>query len=339
MRRRKTRRQIKKQRKMIIISSFALLFCLSVGYSAFNTSINLTAKGNLKGTTIAILKNRVVTSGDGLYKDTYEDNRYIYRGVNPNNYIKLGDDVYRIISIESDDTLKVIRTHSIGNMAFDTENARYSTESTDYCNSTDGCKVWGSKSTTLDANGNNVTQMPTVGDGTLYNLSEKESSLNIYLNNDWYSSLDDSIKNSIVSHIFNVGVTKSNESVLANTVKYESAYKWKGKVGLINLSDYVRASTNPACISVSTYYRDSSYYSNSTTHNWIFTNLDNTISWAITPSPGNSRNLMGGVINDGHVDGYLRCSVTYNVFPVFYLSSNITLKGDGTTNSPFQIKN
>ena len=51
------------------------------------------------------LKENVVTTGDGLYADTTEAGRYIYRGGNPNNYIKLGSDMYRIIAVESDNTL------------------------------------------------------------------------------------------------------------------------------------------------------------------------------------------------------------------------------------------
>lgn len=84
---------------MIIISSFAILFCLSVGYSAFSTNINLTVKGNFKEkTAYQLLKNKAVTSG----KDMYGDNRYVYRGPNLDSYIKLDDDLYRIISAESD---------------------------------------------------------------------------------------------------------------------------------------------------------------------------------------------------------------------------------------------
>ena len=29
----------------------------------------------------------VVTKGDGLYQDKYEEERYLYKGFNPNNYI------------------------------------------------------------------------------------------------------------------------------------------------------------------------------------------------------------------------------------------------------------
>lgn len=38
------------------------------------------------------LKSKVVTSGDGLYEDSTESGRYVFRGANPNNFIKLGDD-------------------------------------------------------------------------------------------------------------------------------------------------------------------------------------------------------------------------------------------------------
>ena len=56
----------------------------------------------------------IVTSGDGLYKDEYED-RYFYRGANPNNYVTFNneDAGWRIISIESDGTIKIMRTASI----------------------------------------------------------------------------------------------------------------------------------------------------------------------------------------------------------------------------------
>ena len=64
----------------------------------------------------------IVTSGDGLYKDEYED-RYFYRGANPNNYITFNNETWRIVSIESDGTIKIIRTASIGNLAWDSSNS------------------------------------------------------------------------------------------------------------------------------------------------------------------------------------------------------------------------
>ena len=282
------------------------------------------------------LKENVVTAGDGLYADTTEAGRYIYRGGNPNNYIKLDSDSYnsdRIISVENDGTIKVMVMGSIGDMGFDDANARYSTSGTDYCTSTSGCNVWGSKTTTLDTNGRNVTQMPKEVGGTLYNLPDKEAAINTYLNNDWYNSLSSNVKNLIVSHMFNVGIIDGGTN-LANTVSQEATYKWRGKVGLMLSSEYVKASTNSICDSVSAYWNPSCYANNSS-HNWIFALSGNNYPWTNTPYFNSSG---GGILRvDGR--GSLNNIVggSGGTFPVFYLSSDISLEGDGTSSNPYTI--
>lgn len=54
------------------------------------------------------LKEKIVSSGDGLYVDPYVDKRYIYVGSNPNNYIQYSGKTWRIVSIEPDGSLKLI---------------------------------------------------------------------------------------------------------------------------------------------------------------------------------------------------------------------------------------
>ena len=71
------------------------------------------------GITPADLKTLAVTSGDGLYADEYESGRYIYKGANPNNYITFNNEAWRIISVESDGTMKIMRNESIGNAVWD----------------------------------------------------------------------------------------------------------------------------------------------------------------------------------------------------------------------------
>ncbi len=61
----------------------------------------------------------VVDSGDGLYKDTYEEGRYFYKGKNVNNYITFNNETWRIVSIEPDKTIKIMKDASIGNIAWD----------------------------------------------------------------------------------------------------------------------------------------------------------------------------------------------------------------------------
>lgn len=65
----------------------------------------------------------IVTESDGLYADSYENGKYTYKGANPNNYITFNNETWRIISISSDGTLKIMRTQNIGNMAWDTNGA------------------------------------------------------------------------------------------------------------------------------------------------------------------------------------------------------------------------
>ncbi len=85
----------------------------------YNTCI---AKPPTSGGTI-LDKIQIVTTGDGLYKDEYED-RYFYRGKNPNNYLTFNNETagWRIISIEDDGTIKIMKIDSIGNIAWDAAN-------------------------------------------------------------------------------------------------------------------------------------------------------------------------------------------------------------------------
>ena len=76
-------------------------------------------------TTVGGQEVEVVSSGDGLYADEYEAGKYTYKGANPNNYITFNNETWRIISISSDGTLKIMRNESIGDMAFDTTGGTY----------------------------------------------------------------------------------------------------------------------------------------------------------------------------------------------------------------------
>ena len=40
-----------------------------------------------EATKVIDLTDDITTSGDGLYEDEYEEDRYVYKGKNPNNYV------------------------------------------------------------------------------------------------------------------------------------------------------------------------------------------------------------------------------------------------------------
>ena len=312
-----------------------------------------------------------VNSGDGLYVDgnTTDDTAYFYRGANPNNYITLGSDTYRIMSIDTSGNLKVIKDTPLTSMPWDpgystsisgitdassTEGTRYSSTSTDYCYVSSaysyyGCKSWGSKTSTLNSPGTStVTQMPwEAGSSTLKNLPTYDSYINVYLNGgtypttsgtttltSWYSSnVASNLQSKIVNHLWNVGPIKYNNSGIATDISQASAYKWRGKIGLMNPIDYVRASTNSACTNVYKYYNNSSCYNNSSTHNWLYKNAN---QWTMAPYSRSDASYVWNASSRGSLS-YNNALATYGVRPVLYLSSNISLSGSGTSSEPYLI--
>lgn len=69
-------------------------------------------------------KVELVESGDGLYEDSYEAGRLIYRGQNPDNYIEFDNgEVWRIIAKEADGTYKILKNEILPNQAWDTSNS------------------------------------------------------------------------------------------------------------------------------------------------------------------------------------------------------------------------
>ena len=331
-----------------------------------------------------------VTSGNGLYADSVETGRYIYRGASPNNYICLDTNSsgtcadankYRIIAIEADGTLKVIKNAGVSTMFWDPgyintisgvtssssiNGTRYSSTSTDYCygggaSGYRGCKSWGSKTSTYNSTGKTkVTVMPwEAGSSTTYTLPTYDAYINVYLNGGkylktttsgnsttyqtitgWISSQNTTITNNIVTYTYNVGPLKlASGQTLATDVSQEAAYKWKGKVALMNPTDYVRASTNSSCTSVYAYRNTSGCYSNNSSYNWLY---DSSASqWTLSPfsystvyyvwaaSGSNSAGL-----DPNSTVGY---QYTFNVRPVFHLSSAINITGSGTSSSPYRI--
>ena len=83
-----------------------------------NGEISSVEKTQCKVPFVIKYDSLIVTSGDGLYKSSIEPGRLIYKGGNPSNYIWLDEngnntkqdtELYRIVSFETDGTIKVVR--------------------------------------------------------------------------------------------------------------------------------------------------------------------------------------------------------------------------------------
>lgn len=346
---RKRERRSKRSLTIIMASAVCLLVLMTAGYAAFSTNINITAKGNVINNSFSIdsLKDKVVTSGDGLYVDPVEENRYVYRGADPDNYVTFnGEEAgWRIIAIEPDGTLKLRKIESIGDLQYDSSNRNGS--SSYYCYDPEyggiyGCNVWGSISTMLDANGNNITSIQSViSNSTLYTLPDTEATLNTYLNTTYYNSLSNEAKNMIETHSFNVGLLDDNsEQTLETDIEQEKTYTWKGNIALINVTDYVRASSDSACTST---YAGTPNPSPCANGNYLY---DSTTLPAFTLSLRTGRNPDGGprkvwyIQNVGNIalSTAIYVSFPFATNPVLYIKADTSLTGSGTVGDPYVLK-
>ena len=338
---RKTRKsKLKGQKQILLVGLFVFVTLMTIGYAAFNTNITLHVKGNIKTKPVDIggVDVTPVTEGDGLYEDEYEEGRYVYRGSNPNNYIMFNNELWRIISKEADGTYKIIRNDVLSNRAFDAANHR-STDNNSYCtNPQSGCGVYAAVSGTFSS--------PSGSQG---GTVTEDSSIKIYLNDDYYvNNINETAKGQMTSHSFNIGAVEyldesgAEADSIEKNIAGEKMYQWTGNVGLANVSDILRASTNPLCTSATTSYNgtnecNSNYLLDSGTANTL---LYWTINANSTESFDNAHGIWGAAGYKGSNMGLyatLSIDTAASPRPVVFLKSDITLNGSGTSEDPFII--
>ncbi len=313
-----------------------------------NTSSTITVTLNYKqkdGTggitpggdqTIGGQEVEIVESGDGLYEDSYESGRLIYRGKKPNNYIEFNDELWRIIAKETDGTYKIIKNDVLARRPFDSSNHR-STENNSYCDDPSrGCGVYAAVDGTFSS--------PS---GSQSGTVTEDSSIKIYLNEDYYvNNLNSTAKGQMTSHSFNIGAVEELDESGADSIEKniagEKMYTWTGNVGLVNVSDILRASTNPKCTSATT----SANGSNECNSNYLLDkgSASSLLYWTINAysyeSGGSSYGVWGGCVGSSSAYVYssdASYSSTAAPRPVVFLKSDITLNGSGTSEDPFTI--
>ena len=102
----------------------------------------------------------------------------------------------------------------------------------------------------------------------------------------------------------------------------------------MNVSDYIKANNNVD--SCGTYSLNQSNYRTCNTTNWRFASLASTYPWTIAPFSNSGAYGMILVFSVGTLD-YSDASTSHGVAPVLYLSSDISLEGEGTSNSPYTV--
>ena len=287
-----------------------------------------------EGPSIGGISVPTVESGDGLYADEYEPGRYIYRGQDPDNYITFNNETWRIISKEADGTYKIIRNDVLSNRAFDTQNR---TSSSTYCKSTSGCGVYAAVSETFSS--------PS---GSQSGTVTEDSSIKIYLNDDYYvNNINSTAKDQMTSHSFNIGAVEyldrsgAKADSIEKNIAGEKMYTWTGNVGLANVSDILRASTNPLCTSATTSNNNltvcnSNYLLDKGSRSGLYYWTINAYSHerggiSYTAWYGSAGSASAGV---AYAYAYRSSNAPR---PVVFLKSDTTLNGSGTPDDPFTI--
>lgn len=127
--------------KSKILNKSNLTGCVKINYNE-KTKNHIYSYINNNCENIITIKDRVldniVDNGDGLYQ---VDNKYIFKGNNPNNYILINNSIYRILSIDNNG-IKVISNESITSKEFDSKESRNNDNNTYCLDSINGCNIY-----------------------------------------------------------------------------------------------------------------------------------------------------------------------------------------------------
>lgn len=246
---------------------------------------------------------------DGLYVDKYEEEiRYVFRGSNPKNYISFNDELWRIISVEKQ-----------------------------------GVKIIGPSilSSSWNSDTNFFTKSSSLLKGDYENVTHQNSlsfeRLNYDFDLDITSGLDGGYYNHLISKTFvaqdviwyNGSITYNATTSLKEVVYREKSRSYtglsdNGYLGLMNVSDYVKASLNTTCIASpfsGTNCSNQNWLADSSSSRWTLNASDTTGEvYAITTS-----------IESKPV------TTTSNILPVLYLKPTLRLTGNGTKDNPYII--
>ena len=268
-----------------------------------------------------------------LAYDNTVDNNLRYIGANPNNYVYFNCDDYnnpssstcelwRIIGIFNENShgisgeklVKLIRSDSLGNIAWDSANTN----------------DWSTASLQTTLNGDYLN-----GSGSYASSGIK----------------NDTTRNMIANVTWKLGGSSTNNDVTASmfyerergtTVYSGRPTTWQGKIALMYPSDYGYATSGgtttnrEACLANSLANWDSSSYSDCKNNDWL---LDSsTTQWTLTPDSSGSLDVFG-VHYHGSVVSYIIADCSFGVRPSVYLTSNVNISGgDGTMNNPYTLK-
>ncbi len=264
------------------------------------------------------LKDLVATSQE-LYEDDYGNIRYY--GANPNNYISLNNELWRIIGLintktesgEEEPLIKVIRAFSIGNLSFDYQkNNNYSNDYSEsslnkilneegYWNRTSvSCPNKNDRQATCD--------FTTTG---LSDLTKKYLTKIVYYQGGWANN--------------SLSPLMMYDNIHLPSQSHHTAF-----VTLMDPSDYgLAAGPTFNDVYLSSFNKTASRY------NWLYNGDE---EWLISPNTNDFKKAFR-VLSDGLVDNQTNVNNAYAIRPVVYLNPTLLLDhGTGTSTDPYYLE-
>ncbi len=306
------------------------------------------------------------TDTTNLATDDYGNTRYI--GKNPNNYVSIDGDIWRVIGVmksiddgtgNKSDRVKLIRAGSIGGYSWDTSESSV--------NDGDGVNEWSQADLMKLLNPGYESE--TVG-GSLYWNSKSGTCYNATSNgtrscNFTSTGIKDKLKALISDVVWNTGtngktnIVSVNNALAKNFYTYERSRNtgkictsgihctnddivrtttWKGLVGLAYPSDYGYAtsggSTKDRSTCLNIYLGKWNNNPDCHINDWLFSGSQ----WTLMPLAYSS--LATNVFyagSEGQVFNY-GAGASNSVHPVVYLLSSVLItSGDGSEANPFEL--
>lgn len=234
--------------------------------------------------------NPIISSGYGLYN---KNGNYVFRGETVNNYVQLDNAMWRVVKITSSGNTVLILDEPLP------MTSPYDNRYNEVANYKSGINVYSSSRL-------------------------KENLLAEY--NKENSFLSDNDKAKTDTFTICSGARALTENGVEQAVECKTQEQ-NQKVGLLSAADYMNASVDTGCTTVSSKNCQNYNYLNGPKAEW----------WTLTPSKTNTYLAYMVSINNG-----IKETETYNyaaLRPVIYLNANVLYKsGSGTETDPYIVK-
>ena len=355
--------------KVVVTTSYAE----EIPKSASETIASLVSGANASSTDVYTVPDK--TSDSCTYTLAYDgttDNNLRYVGKNPCNYVKVDNEIWRIIGVmnniddgtgKKETRIKLIRNKSIGYYSWDSSessvnggwgvnewsqadlmkllNPGYESESVGgslyYNNSSGNCySDDNNKTTACDFTTTGIkTNLKNLVGNTLWHTGTNGT-------NDWKSA-----SNGLASHFYSYERSSDNGKMCTSGYHCNDTVTrtttWNGKIGLMYPSDYGYAtsggstSNRTSCLNKELYDWKSSSYSDCKNNDWLY----NSSSWQWTVSPNVCSSAANCVfyVYYGYVAGssYIAFNAGSVRPSVYLISSTTILGGEGTLENPYEL--